>query len=560
MSTLESRSASKPNIASCGTHHIDGHGMPIYDARFDDVLAFHPVADTLLAPVRKGGQAWHIDSSGGAAYTQRFERSFGFYCHYAAVVTGGEWLHIRADGSPLYDERYAFAGNFQQDVAVVCDNDGLYFHINACGHPLYPSRWKYCGDFREGVAVVQANDGLSTHIEMDGSLVHARWFFDLDVFHKGYARAKDKAGWCHVDRLGVPIYAQRYSSIEPFYNGFARCECHNGALVVIDEAGHQVRQLREPTVDTFAELSADMVGYWRTFTIATAVELGVFEMLPCSLDDLAKASTCPSGLLRRLLAALDELNLVALNGTTWQVSEKGQYLCSTHRKSLADAAIEYSGELLEPWKRLPGALRREARDTRIFAEVAVNPKRLACHHRMLRSYAFHDYENLVPSLPIRPGDTVLDAAGGSGALAELIQTQFPEAEVLLGDLPQVVAASDYPNSITLDLLAPWPISADKILLSRVLHDWPDDQAQIILNQAEGSLKSKGHIYVIEMLLEDDSSAGALCDLHLLAVTGGQERTRGDFERLAAQSGLKLTATLWAGPLVSVLCFERTHER
>ncbi len=558
MTTNENRSVSRPKIAACDTHHTDGNGMPIYDARFDEVLAFHPVEDTQLAPIRRDGQAWHIDTSGRAAYPQRFERSFGFYCQYAAVVTDGGWLHIRADGSPLYDERYAFAGNFQQDAAVVCDNDGLYFHINAWGHPLYPSRWKYCGDFREGIAVVQASDGLSTHIRKDGSLVHGHWYFDLDVFHKGYARAKDKAGWCHVDRQGTPIYTQRYRSVEPYYNGFSRCECHNGGLVVIDEVGQLVRQLREPAVDTFAELSADMVGYWRTFTIAAAVELGVFEMLPCSLEDLAKAIKCPTDMLRRLLAALDELNLVALDGTAWKASEKGQYLCASHRKSLADAALEYSRELLEAWKRLPSALRGEARDTRIFAEVAVNPKRLACHHRMLSSYALHDYETLVPSLPIRPGDTVLDAAGGSGTLAELIQTQFPEAEVLLGDLPQVVAASDYQNSVALDLFAPWPIRADKILLSRVLHDWPDDQAQMILEQAECSLKPKGHIYVIEMLLDEKSSAGALCDLHLLAATGGQERTRGDLERMAAQVGLKLTGTLWVGPLVSVLCFERTH--
>ncbi|NVK41564.1 MAG: methyltransferase [Oceanospirillaceae bacterium] len=557
MSTdIKYKPVSRPSIAACGTHHTNGCGEPLYDARFDDVLAFHPVERTQLAPVSKNGLAWHVDTTGKAAYTRRFERTFGFYCQYAAVVTSSGWLHIRADGTALYDERYAFAGNFQQDVAVVCDNDGYYFHIDTRGRPLYPQRWQYCGDFRGGSAVVQGSDGLSTHIRKDGSLVHGCWFFDLDVFHKGYARAKDRAGWCHVNRRGMPIYPQRYCAVEPYYNGFARCECHDGALVVIDEAGQSVRQLRGPTVDPFAALSADMVGYWRTFTIATAIELGVFEELPGRLDVIANSINVGTDMLRRLLAALDELELVAFDGATWQATEKGQYLSSSDRKSLADAALEYSGDLLEQWKRLPRALRGEIGDSRIFAEVAASPHRLSGHHRMLSSYALHDYEHLVPSLPIQPGDTVLDAGGGSGTLAQLMRTQFPEANVLLGDLPQVIAASDYPNAVTLDLFAPWPISADKILLSRVLHDWPDEKAQIILKQAERSLKPNGCIYVIEMLLEEGSSAGALCDLHLLAVTGGKERTRRALEGLAAEADLTLTETLWAGPLVSVLCLER----
>lgn len=548
-----------PEVAPCGTHHIDSCGKPLYAVRFDEVLAFHQVGDDFYAPVIRNGRAWHIDKDGKPAYEGDFLRTFGFYCQHAAVVSSDGWFHIRQDGSALYTERYAFAGNFQQDTAVVCDKDGCYYHIDIQGRPLYSSRWMYCGDFRDGYAVVQARDGRSTHIDRNGGALHGQWFYDLDVFHKGFARAKDTRGWCHIDLEGNPIYPQRYNSVEPFYNGFSRCECDNGSLLVIDEQGKIVRQLRAPTSDTFAELSADMVGYWRTFTIATAVQLGVFEGLPSTLRRLADYTQCEPDRLDRLLRALEELSLVVCPGSTWHISDKGMYLRQSDEKSLAYAALEYASGLHEPWKHLAKVMQGNRKATNIFAEVAADPERVSGHHQMLRSYALHDYEGLVSWLPIQPGDTVFDAAGGSGMMAQLIEREFPDARVVLGDLLEVINLSGCPHRVVLDLFGPWPIKADKIILSRVLHDWSDDKVRTIFEQASNALAPGGSICVVEMLLDEEGAAGALCDLHLLAVTGGKERTLKELELLAAHASLELSGTIDTQSLVSVICFERKQR-
>lgn len=47
--------------------------------------------------------------------------------------------------------------------------------------------------------------------------------------------------------------------------------------------------------------------------------------------------------------------------------------------------------------------------------------------------------------------------------------------------------------------------------------------------------------VVEMLLDEAGLGGSLCDLHLLAVTGGRERTGEDFRVLFASAGLRLEA-------------------
>ena len=75
-------------------------------------------------------------------------------------------------------------------------------------------------------------------------VIHGRWFVDLDVFHKGLARARDADGWTHIDRCGEPAYARRFAQVEPFYNGQAGVERDDGGLEVIDSTGAVLVELR----------------------------------------------------------------------------------------------------------------------------------------------------------------------------------------------------------------------------------------------------------------------------------------------------------------------------
>jgi SAM-dependent methyltransferase len=90
-----------------------------------------------------------------------------------------------------------------------------------------------------------------------------------------------------------------------------------------------------------------------------------------------------------------------------------------------------------------------------------------------------------------------------------------------------------------DLFEPWPLTADVVVLARVLHDWDDSRATRLLSHARAALRPAGRLVILEMVLDEEALAGGLCDLHLLAVTGGQERTQRQFERLLSEAGLKL---------------------
>ncbi|MRG91564.1 methyltransferase [Polyangium spumosum] len=528
-------------VAEDGTHHVVA-GEPLYDARFDEVLAFHAPG---LAPVRRDGEAFHVDVRGRPAYGRRFERTFGFYEGRAAVRGSDGWRHVLPDGTDLYPERYAWCGNYQQGRSAFRDMRGRYGHLDPDGRLISTTLWRYAGDFREGSAVVQADDGRSSHVRADGTLLHGRWFVDLDVFHKGFARARDGAGWMHVDRQGRAIYTRRFAAVEPFYNGQARVERHDGGLEVIDERGDPIVELRPARTSELAALSADLVGHWRTDTLAAAVSLGVFDVLPGAEGFVAERCRMPLDKTRRLLRALAELGVVTRRDDgTWASTPQGTFLRADHPLTLAGAALEYAGPLRQRWTSLETALRAEVfRPDDIFREVSSSPERCRAHHRMLESYARHDYEPLVDHLPIRAGDVVVDAGGGTGALASFIVAKHPSSRVVVLDLPGVPAAAIEPPPhlafVETNLFDPWPVSADLIVLARVLHDWDDVHAIRLLIHARNALKPGGRIAIVEMVLDEDGHGGGLCDLHLLAVTGGRERTRRDFERILDAAGLRL---------------------
>jgi SAM-dependent methyltransferase len=542
-------------VAGSGTHHTKA-ASPLYDARFDEVLKFHEPG---LAPVRRGGDAWHIRPDGTAAYPQRHRRTFGFYEGLAAVSGIDGWFHINPDGAAAYSARFSWCGNFQGGRCAVRDVTGRYFHILPSGAALGSKRWRYAGDYRDGVAVVMDEHGRSTHIDAAGELLHGRCFSDLDVYHKGFARARDGGGWTHIDVEGNPVYTRRFAQVEPFYNGQSRVECFDGSLETIDETGGTLVQLRPALRSAFAELSGDMVGFWRTQTLGAAVQLGIFDSLPATSEALAATQGIHEERTARLLRALGELGVVSKNADGWELTAKGAYLRSDHPLTLADAAREYADQFSQLWTTLPTAMGNPSawQPPGIFHDVASDPARCASHHRMLRSYARHDYPAVVQALQLAGSGVLIDAGGGSGFLAAAVKQAYPAWQVTLLDYPAVTALFDHNASpdvepVGADLFDQWPLKADAIVVARVLHDWDDDAARKILSRAREALRPSGRLFIVEMVLDEGRYGGGMCDLHLLMVTGGKERTQVDFAALLESAGFELVESRSLAALPSIL--------
>ena len=552
-------------VAADGTHHLRA-GQALYPQRFFWVLKFH---DPGLAAVGDLSGAYHIDVLGQPAYPARFRRTFGFYEGLAAVIAkDGNWLHIRPDGTPLNTTRYGFCGNFQESRCVVREKDGSSFHITSAGLPAYAERYRYAGDYRDECAVVQRADGLHSHIDRDGQLVHGHWFIDLDVFHKGLARARDDRGWHHIDQTGAAIYGARFSMVEPFYNGIARVETNDGALLLITEEGHTQQQLRPARQSALAVVSSDLVGFWRTQTLWAAVELGVFDALPGSIDVVAQRCQVPVERLRRLARALEELGLLAHSGDTMTATPRGVLLRANHPLSLAPAAQLWAGDHYQAWTQLPSCLRDGVSASQRlysmgwFQHIAEDAPALHGYHAALSSYARHDYAALPKILNLTAHRQIIDAGGGSGALLVSLLQAAPTLRGVLIERPEVCRLFQAPADVAVrcqavpaDLFLPWPVQGDAVILARVLHDFADEDAGRLLEHARRALPALGRLYIVEMLLPEQGGAGGLLDLNMLVMTGGRERTLAEFQSLLNRTGFAFHSVLPLQAVSSVLVAE-----
>ncbi|WP_083682007.1 methyltransferase [Archangium sp. Cb G35] len=530
-------------VSADRTHHTR-EGAPLYPVRFIEVLSFHAPG---LAAAKDGTGAFHIDVLGRAVYARRFTRTFGFYEELATVVDGSGAFHIRPDGSELSPERYAWCGNFQDDRCTVRTKDGRYFHVDRKGNPAYAERYAYAGDFRDGLAVVQDASGLHLHIHKDGLPLNGRRFLDLDVFHKGYARARDERGWHHVNTQGEPLYARRFAMVEPFYNGQARVESEDGSLLVIDEEGASVHEPRQPRRSELQSLSGDMVGFWRTQALRAAAELRIIEALPASTSQVAELRALAPDRCERLLRAMDELGLVTRQGDTWRATSRGALLHREHPLQMVDAALHWGRDCYRLWETLPEALRAEGtwEPPRFFDELSEDPRRVASYHRAMASYARQDYASLAEHLRALTQGIVVDAGGGTGTLLFELLTRRPGLRGVLLERPEVTRQAEIPpelaGRVTLlpaDIFTPWEVRAHAVILSRILHDWDEARAALILEQARQALLPGGRIHVIEFLLDEEEPGGGLLDLHMLVSTGGRERTGTQFRVLFERVGLR----------------------
>lgn len=552
-------------ISADQTHHLISN-KPVYRVRFLSVLKFHSPG---LAPVMDESGAYHIHPSGEPAYHHRFKRTFGFYEGRAAVQTEAGWYHIRADGSALYPESYSWCGNFQQRLCVVKDFEGNFFHINLEGRPVYLNKYRYAGDFREGYAVVQNERGLHSHINSQGQMSHGKWFLDLDVYHKAFAKAKDEKGWFHINLQGVEVYARRYKNIEPFYNGVSRVETELGALYLINEKGERIETLRDPIEDEFHQLSGELVSYWRFYTMLAAHELHLFDHLPNSASNLSKLIFIPENSTNKLLSALQELGLVSLDEKgDWVFTAKGEFFHPQHLFSLKKALALWKDEHLTAWQHILHSLKTGSSTfdhlygKNWFEWLKDQPDKNELYHSAISTYARRDYKTFCNVIDMSKHSSVLDVGGSKGTLLIDILERYPHLKGMLLDLPHVIPLVDIPPHLEqrLSLIAgnffqDWPsFTIESAILSRVLHDWDDTSALEILKKVHSVLSDHPHhrLYIIENLLDKTTGQGALLDLNMLIMTGGSERTLEQFKALLDQAGFVLEAVRPLNQVSSIL--------
>jgi hypothetical protein len=146
----------------------------------------------------------------------------------------------------------------------------------------------------------------------------------------------------------------------------------------------------------------------------------------------------------------------------------------------------------------------------------------------------------------------VDVGGGHGALIAAILKAHPEMNGILFDLPAVIdgarrmreaeAGSDRCDLVAGDFFEAVPEGGDAYILKWILHDWDDERAGRILKNCRQAMTEQGRLLVMEVVLPDrmtPGTHGCALDVHMLVLTGGRERTEGEYRALLAAAGFQL---------------------
>ena len=249
------------------------------------------------------------------------------------------------------------------------DGAGLFLHLDLEGGPVGAERHLYAGDFRDGLAVVRGrSDGRCTHVDRSGQETHRARFLDLDVFHKGFARARDAAGWFHIALDGRAAYDLRFENVEPFYNGLALAWTWSGERLLVDRTGATRHTVTPTGMGSGARAKVLVLGNLgagkTTLALPLAARLG---WRFTSIDDCRRAhgDGSPAGELRAWAAFVAQA--AGAGGLVLECSGVGPQLPLLH------LALQASGDRVGVlWVDAPSELCRER--VRCRAEGPPYPK------------------------------------------------------------------------------------------------------------------------------------------------------------------------------------------
>ena len=141
---------------------------------------------------------------------------------------------------------------------------------------------------------------------------------------------------------------------------------------------------------------------------------------------------------------------------------------------------------------------------------------------------------------------VVDVGGGDGSLLIALLRAHPTLRGTVLDLASAAAAAaralaaaglaDRGRAQTGSFFEPLPAGAGGYILSRVIHDWDDDDVRRILRNCAHAARPDGKVFVVEDT-EHPESVSTEMDLRMLAYFLGRERGLDRLADLAREAGL-----------------------
>jgi 2,7-dihydroxy-5-methyl-1-naphthoate 7-O-methyltransferase len=189
-----------------------------------------------------------------------------------------------------------------------------------------------------------------------------------------------------------------------------------------------------------------------------------------------------------------------------------------------------------------------------WADLGENPLLASSFEQAMAHKTRISLDSIIAAVDWRARGDVVDVGGGHGLLLQAVLSASPDARGTVFDTSAGVATArahlagspvaDRIAFVEGDFFASWPTGGDTYVLMNVLHNWPDDQVVHVLRRGAAALGPAGRLLVIETIVggQGDQRSLARLDMMMLLFCGGKERSRPQYDELAARAGLTVDAS------------------
>jgi hypothetical protein len=317
-----------------------------------------------------------------------------------------------------------------------------------------------------------------------------------------------------------------------------------------------------------------IVDSWVSRAIYIAAKLRIADRLaadPRSAEELAAEAGVAPRPLYRVLRALAGVGIFAQQADgRFRLNLLAKPLREGGPDSLHAIAVMLGEEQHRCWDDLPETVRTgETAFDRlygqpVFAYLSERDEQAKIFDAAMTGFSGRSMRAMLDAYDLSDVKTLADVGGGLGSNLTSILGRYPAMSGLLFDQPHVVArarlrleAAGVSDRCAIeggDFFEAAPRGADAYLLGHILHDWDDAKAGLILDNLRRAMPAGTKLLLVEYVLPegDGASFGKLLDLHMMAVTGGLERTEAEYRRLFADHGFHLTRVVPTSGDISVI--------
>ena len=322
-----------------------------------------------------------------------------------------------------------------------------------------------------------------------------------------------------------------------------------------------------------------MTGFRVSRATHVAAKLGIADLLkdgPKSSEELAQLTDTHAPSLYRVMRALASAGVFGQDEQgRFTLTPVAATLRSDVPNSLRALAIMNLGEeRYQAWGDLMHSVRTgEIAFNRVFGMglweyYSQHPEQAKIFDESMANFIAAHNAAVLASYPFSAIDTLVDVGGGNGSFIISALQANPRMKGVLFDLPHVAeqarkriadaGLAERCEIIGGDILASVPEGGTAYILSQVIHDWDDDRAIAILESCHRAMKDKAKLLLVERILPARAEQSValqrafMLDVHMMATTGGRERTEAEYRALLDTAGFRMTKVVPTQSEMSVL--------